>query len=86
MASKNTRSAALFEDLSNVEFETSEDVEVIDKFNHMNLKEELMRGIFAYGKKVYINCSNMLTQTLQVSKSLLLFNSVRLNPLLKEEM
>lgn len=40
---------AAFEDLSNVEFETSEDVEVIDKFKNMNLREELMRGIFAYG-------------------------------------
>lgn len=45
----NSRDAA-FEDLSNVEFETSEDVEVIDKFKNMNLREELMRGIFAYGE------------------------------------
>lgn len=42
--------ASAFEDLSNVEFETSEDVEVCDKFKNMNLREELMRGIFAYGK------------------------------------
>lgn len=42
--------SAAFEDLSNVEFETSEDVEVIDKFKHMHLREELVRGIFAYGK------------------------------------
>lgn len=38
------------EDLSNVEFETSDGVEVIDKFKNMGLREELMRGIFAYGK------------------------------------
>lgn len=38
------------EDLSNVEFETSEDVEVIPTFNSMNLREELLRGIYAYGK------------------------------------
>ncbi|KAM7360549.1 hypothetical protein FF38_05212 [Lucilia cuprina] len=37
------------EDLSNVEFETSEDVEVIPSFNAMGLKEELLRGIYAYG-------------------------------------
>lgn len=43
------RNAGMFEDLSNVEFETSEDVDVIDKFKNMNLREELMRGIFAYG-------------------------------------
>lgn len=38
------------EDLSNVEFETSEDVEVIATFNTMGLREELLRGIYAYGK------------------------------------
>jgi ATP-dependent RNA helicase len=37
------------EDLSNVEFETSEDVEVVPTFNTMNLKEGLLRGIYAYG-------------------------------------
>lgn len=47
MASKSRSS--VFEDLSNVEFETSEDVEVIDKFSRMNLREELTRGIYAYG-------------------------------------
>lgn len=36
-------------DLSNVEFETSEDVEVVPTFNSMGLKEELLRGIYAYG-------------------------------------
>lgn len=46
MARKNAQA----EDLSNVEFETSEDVEVIPTFNAMNLKEELLRGIYAYGK------------------------------------
>lgn len=38
------------EDLSNVEFETSEDVEVISTFSNMGLREELLRGIYAYGK------------------------------------
>nr|CAD7396780.1 unnamed protein product [Timema cristinae] len=37
------------EDLSNVEFETSEDVEVIPTFDSMGLREELLRGIYAYG-------------------------------------
>lgn len=46
MARKNAQA----EDLSNVEFETSEDVEVIPTFSAMNLKEELLRGIYAYGK------------------------------------
>lgn len=38
------------EDLSNVEFETSEDVEVVPTFNSMGLREELLRAIYAYGK------------------------------------
>lgn len=50
MARKNAQA----EDLSNVEFETSEDVEVIPTFNAMNLKEELLRGIYAYGE-LYIH-------------------------------
>lgn len=38
------------EDLSNVEFDTSEDVEVIPTFDSMGLKDELLRGIYTYGK------------------------------------
>ena len=38
------------EDLANVEFETSEDVEVIPTFDSMGLREDLLRGIYAYGK------------------------------------
>ncbi|KAI5747439.1 hypothetical protein M8J77_014562 [Diaphorina citri] len=37
------------EDLSNVEFETSEDVEVVSTFDNMGLREDLLRGIYAYG-------------------------------------
>lgn len=37
------------EDLSQVEFETSEDVEVVDQFDNMKLREDLVRGIYAYG-------------------------------------
>merc|ERR1711872_878249 len=36
-------------DLTNVEFETSEDVEVIPTFDSMGLREDLLRGIYAYG-------------------------------------
>lgn len=39
------------QDLSNVEFETSEDVEVVPTFQSMKLREELLRGIYAYGMK-----------------------------------
>jgi ATP-dependent RNA helicase len=37
------------EDLSQVEFETSDDVEVINSFDQMRLGEDLLRGIYAYG-------------------------------------
>ena len=37
------------EDLSQVEFETSEGVEVIPTFDQMRLGEDLLRGIYAYG-------------------------------------
>ena len=40
---------AVEEDLANVEFETSEDVEVIPTFDRMGLREDLLRGIYAYG-------------------------------------
>lgn len=44
--------AAQNEDLSNVEFETSEDVEVIPTFDNMGLRDELLRGIYAYGELI----------------------------------
>lgn len=40
------------EDLSNVEFETSEDVEVVSTFDQMGLREDLLRGIYGYGKNI----------------------------------
>lgn len=51
------RRGAAGEDLSNVEFETSEDVEVVPTFNSMKLKEELLRGIYAYGKLFLLYCN-----------------------------
>ena len=36
-------------DLSTVEFETSEDLQVLTTFDEMGLKEDLIRGIYAYG-------------------------------------
>jgi len=44
------RSGLLTEDLSHVEFETSEDVEVLTTFDNMKLREDLVRGIYSYGK------------------------------------
>ena len=48
MAAKSKR--GMEEDLSNVEFETSEDVEVVPTFDSLGLREDLLRGVYAYGK------------------------------------
>lgn len=45
------------DDLKRVEFETSENVDVISTFDKMRLKEELLRGIYAYGKS--LNCNDL---------------------------
>lgn len=37
------------EDLTKVEYETSEGVEVIPTFDSIGLREDLLRGIYAYG-------------------------------------
>ena len=39
------------EDLSNVEFETSEEVQVVPTFDGMGLRDDLLRGVYAYGKR-----------------------------------
>lgn len=49
------RTGLLTEDLSHVEFETSEDVEVLSTFDNMKLKEDLVRGIYSYGKWLVIS-------------------------------
>jgi hypothetical protein len=50
MASTGPSAARAFEDdLANVEFETSEDVDVIPTFDSMALREDLLRGVYAYG-------------------------------------
>lgn len=54
MASRSSRRVVTDEtedqDLSKIEFETSEDVKVIPTFDALNLREDLLRGIYAYGK------------------------------------
>lgn len=58
MADKSRR-VAQTEDLSNVEFETSEDVEVIPTFDNMGLRDELLRGIYAYGVAFFARYINL---------------------------
>ena len=48
MASRRVQTIA--EDLKNIEFETSEDVEITPTFDEMGLREDLLRGIYAYGE------------------------------------
>ena len=48
MASRRVQ--AIAEDLKNIEFETSEDVEITPTFDGMGLREDLLRGIYAYGR------------------------------------
>lgn len=49
MATVKKADPSIPDDLSNVEFETSEDIEVIPSFDALNLNEHLLRGIYAYG-------------------------------------
>lgn len=39
------------EDMTKVEFETSEEVDVTPTFDTMGLREDLLRGIYAYGRR-----------------------------------
>lgn len=49
MSEKRSRRANPDDDFKNMEFETSEDVEVLPTFDSMNLNEDLLRGVYAYG-------------------------------------
>lgn len=40
------------EDMTKVEFETSEEVDVTPTFDTMGLREDLLRGIYAYGARL----------------------------------
>lgn len=39
------------EDMTKVEFETSEEVDVTPTFDTMGLREDLLRGIYGYGEQ-----------------------------------
>lgn len=52
MASSSRRVQTMSDDLRNVEFETSEEVDVTPTFDAMGLREDLLRGVYAYGKFV----------------------------------
>jgi ATP-dependent RNA helicase len=45
----------LLDDLANVEFETSDNVQILKTFDSMGLKDDLVRGIYAYGKSCLLD-------------------------------
>lgn len=53
MAEAHPARSVLVDDLKNVEFETSEDVEVLPTFDALHLKEDLLRGVYAYGILIF---------------------------------
>lgn len=65
------------EDLSNVEFETSEEVDVVHTFDSMGLGEELLRGIYSYGwflfRKKRINERNGLILFSSINRNVLVY-------------
>ena len=96
MATRHAQEIA--EDLKNVEFETSEDVEVTPTFDAMGLREDLLRGVYSYGEAIndtlpinnaaYICCSNATGRleaeaTIESPLSLRLRLSLRLSLRLK---
>ena len=40
------------EDSTKIDFETSEEVDVVPTFDQLKLREELLRGVYAYGMSV----------------------------------
>lgn len=50
------------EDMTKVEFETSEEVDVTPTFDTMGLREDLLRGIYAYGRSGIRAASGDLAQ------------------------
>lgn len=46
------RKALLGDDDATMVFETSKDVNVVSTFDAMNIREDLLRGIYAYGESI----------------------------------
>lgn len=45
-----------YDETEEMEFTVSKDVEVLPTFEAMGLRDELIRGIFDYGKSGYLVC------------------------------
>ena len=78
------------EDLANVEFETSEEVEALPTFDSMGLREDLLRGIYAYGNfKVFPQFHRLVIgfkNFFQVLRNPQPFNKEQSNPSSRVEM
>ena len=59
-------------DEQKLEFETSHEVKVITSFDALKLKEDLLRGIYAYSTFIRV----LSRSSWQISKNLLLSSSV----------
>ena len=86
MPRSKDRRQVIEEDLANVEFETSEEVEALPTFDTMGLREDLLRGIYAYGKNFnyffdFFLASSIIKISLQVLKNHPPFNKEPLNQL-----
>ena len=73
---KGRKKGGLVEEV--VEFETSEDVDVTPTFDSLGLREELLRGIYAYGARAAPLLR--INRAPQVSRSLLPSSSAPLSP------
>uniref|UniRef100_A0A1I7UJ27 RNA helicase n=1 Tax=Caenorhabditis tropicalis TaxID=1561998 RepID=A0A1I7UJ27_9PELO len=49
MSDHQNKKKSAADDMSNVEFESSEEVSIVPTFDKMGLREDLLRGIYAYG-------------------------------------
>ena len=74
------RKALLGEDDATMVFETSKEVTVITTFDQMNLKEDLLRGIYAYGRAFVCSVLNVLFLCVQGLRDPQLSSNVPSNP------
>jgi len=82
-SARSQRRALLGDDDATMVFETSKEVSVISNFDQMKLREDLLRGIYAYGTKLNIVSILVLTCTVlcvQDLRSLLLSSKELLSP------
>ena len=73
------RKALLGEDDATLVFETSKEVSVINTFDQMHIKEVLLRGIYAYGRKSF------LLHVIQISTLYLVLQGLRNHQLYSKE-